>query len=50
MLDPSDAFQHRGTVGKLLPNVEARIVDDDEHDVDEGNPGELWIRGPVIMK
>lgn len=50
MLDPRDARANKGTVGKLLPNVEARIVDDDERDVKEGEVGELWIRGPVIMK
>ena len=39
-----------GSVGILLPNQEARLVDDDENDVKEGERGELWIRGDNIMK
>lgn len=39
-----------GSVGLLLPSQEARLVDDDENDVKPGERGELWIRGPNIMK
>ncbi|KAJ3164227.1 hypothetical protein HDU88_005539 [Geranomyces variabilis] len=39
-----------GSVGPLVPNVEARLVDPDTgRDVPTGEPGELWIRGPMIM-
>lgn len=36
----------------LLPNLEARLVDDDGVDVrvGQGERGELWIRGPSVMK
>lgn len=38
-----------------MPCVEARLVNDDGKDVGheqgaEGNPGEIWLRGPTIMK
>lgn len=37
-----------------MPNLEARIVESDDGDalIDaaDGKPGELWIRGPTIMK
>jgi acyl-CoA synthetase (AMP-forming)/AMP-acid ligase II len=40
-----------GTVGVLLPNTEARIVDlDTDEDVEPGGRGELCIRGPQVMK
>ncbi|KAI9027765.1 hypothetical protein DFJ74DRAFT_660359 [Hyaloraphidium curvatum] len=40
-----------GSVGKLLPNMEARlIVPDTMEDAKEGEAGELWMRGPNIMK
>ncbi|CAG8703184.1 14115_t:CDS:2, partial [Acaulospora colombiana] len=39
-----------GTVGPLLPNIEARLVQDDGEDAPEGGRGELWLRGPSIMK
>ncbi|KAF9519442.1 hypothetical protein BS47DRAFT_1288509, partial [Hydnum rufescens UP504] len=37
-------------IGILLPNQEARLVDEDENDVNESERGELWIRGDNIMK
>ena len=39
-----------GTVGTLLPNLECRIVKDDGDDAQDGEPGEVWIRGPSVMK
>jgi acyl-CoA synthetase (AMP-forming)/AMP-acid ligase II len=39
-----------GSVGVLLPNTEARIVDPaDGRDLSTGEPGELWVRGPQVM-
>lgn len=43
-----------GSIGTLMPNLEARIIADGEGkevtDAAEGEPGELWLRGPTIMK
>jgi acyl-CoA synthetase (AMP-forming)/AMP-acid ligase II len=41
------ALRKIGSAGALLPSWEARIVDDDGHDVEPGKrvPGELWMRG-----
>lgn len=43
-----------GSVGVLLPNYQARLVADDsgetEVDAEEGIPGELWLKGPSVMK
>jgi acyl-CoA synthetase (AMP-forming)/AMP-acid ligase II len=39
-----------GSVGIILPNLEARLIGNDGVDVKPGEPGELWIRGPTIMK
>jgi acyl-CoA synthetase (AMP-forming)/AMP-acid ligase II len=41
-----------GSIGLLLPNLEARLVVDDsgEIDAEEGQPGELWLRGSSVMK
>lgn len=52
MLPVADADRKMGSIGILLPNLEARLVDDDEGKIDakEGQPGELWIRGKTVMK
>lgn len=50
VLDPKDTDRKVGSVGQLVPNLEARIVDSEGNDVQTGQPGELWLRGPTIMK
>ncbi len=49
LLPPQDAERKMGSIGTLLPNLEARLVDEGV-EAAEGKPGELWIRGPTIMK
>lgn len=39
-----------GTSGLLMPSIEARLADEDGQDVAEGEAGELWVRGPNVMK
>ena len=39
-----------GSVGTPLPGVEIRMVDREGRDVPAGEPGELWVRGPNVMK
>ncbi len=40
-----------GSVGALIPNTEARLVDPETgEDVPEGERGEIWVRGPQVMK
>ena len=47
---PLEAPFTNGSLGCLLPNVEMRLVDEDEVDVPEGQPGEALLRGPVVTK
>jgi len=40
-----------GSVGVLHPNTECRVVDPQSGaDVPRGEPGEIWYRGPQVMK
>jgi acyl-CoA synthetase (AMP-forming)/AMP-acid ligase II len=40
-----------GSVGALIPNTEARLVDAETgEDVPQGEEGEIWIRGPQVMR
>ncbi|KAF3918842.1 S-dihydroxybenzoyltransferase [Dactylellina cionopaga] len=40
----------RGTVGHIAPNCEAKLVDEDGNELGRNKPGELWVRGPNVMK
>lgn len=37
------------SVGRPLPGLEVRIVDEDGVDTDEGDPGEVWVRGASVF-
>ncbi|KAI3400605.1 hypothetical protein diail_2316 [Diaporthe ilicicola] len=47
---PPGETESTGSVSPLVANHEARIVDDDGKDVEPGERGELWVRGPVVTK
>ncbi|ROW17615.1 hypothetical protein VPNG_00792 [Cytospora leucostoma] len=47
---PPGKSEYTGSVGMLVANHEARIVDDDGKDVEPGATGEIWVRGPVVTK
>jgi acyl-CoA synthetase (AMP-forming)/AMP-acid ligase II len=42
--------RHLASIGKPLPDVEVRIVDDAGDDVDVGVSGEILARGPRLMR
>ena len=44
-----DAYFKMGSVGKPIPNVEVRIVDESMKDVKVGEVGEVVYRGPVVF-
>ena len=41
---------HPGSVGRPIPGVEVRIVGDDGKALPAEQSGEVWLRGPMIMK
>jgi fatty-acyl-CoA synthase len=44
-----DAIRKRGSVGKVIPTVAARVVDEDMNDVPVGEVGEIVYRAPTLM-
>ncbi|MCD1125823.1 long-chain-fatty-acid--CoA ligase FadD [Jinshanibacter sp. LJY008] len=48
--NPYDLQQYSGSIGLPVASTEIRLVDDQGIDVPEGEPGELWVKGPQVMK
>jgi fatty-acyl-CoA synthase len=49
MLLADDALRKLGSVGKVIPTVAARVVDEDMNDVPVGQVGEIVYRAPTLM-
>ncbi len=52
-INPFGGKTKPGTIGLPLPNTEAKIVDVDDHTIEittPGEPGELCVKGPQVMK
>ena len=45
-----DYRTHPDSVGRPAPTVEIGVVDPDGHPVPTGATGEIWLRGPTIMR
>jgi len=48
MLRDEEFTAKRGSVGRPLPCMEAKVVDDSGHEVPAGDPGELLLRGSLV--
>lgn len=49
-INPYDGNHKTGTIGLPLPNTELKIFDDERKEVAVGEPGEIGIKGPQVMK
>ncbi len=47
---PGESEGREDSVGKILPFIEMRVVDDNDNDVPAGAVGEAVYRGPTVMK
>ena len=45
-----DSTEHTGSIGVPVPNTDIRIIDDTGNEVSIGERGELWVKGPQVMK
>ncbi|RSN29473.1 long-chain fatty acid--CoA ligase [Amycolatopsis sp. WAC 01416] len=50
VLSGEDSVRKLGSVGKPIPTLQYRVVDDDMNDVAPGEVGEIVYRGPTVTK
>ncbi|MHB0947522.1 MAG: o-succinylbenzoate--CoA ligase [Gemmatimonadaceae bacterium] len=48
-LAPGEALRRLGSAGRVLPPNELRVVGNDGREARAGEPGEIQVRGPVVM-
>ncbi|MBU2979768.1 long-chain-fatty-acid--CoA ligase FadD [Alteromonas sp. C1M14] len=41
---------YKGAIGMPVPSTEIRLLDDDGNEVPHGEAGEMWVKGPQVMK
>ncbi|MFM7636653.1 MAG: AMP-binding protein, partial [Crocinitomicaceae bacterium] len=49
-INPINGTHRRGSIGLPLPNTEIKLFDDNGKEVGVGEPGEIGIKGPQVMK
>ena len=50
LVEPEKAETKMGSIGRVVPGVEVKIVDEGGKEVPIGEPGEIVTRGPHVMK
>jgi long-chain acyl-CoA synthetase len=48
--NPLTGTPRDGSIGIPAPGTDVRLVGDDGQDVATGAPGEIWVRGPQVMR
>lgn len=49
-LNPLDGEKKPGSIGKPLPDVEVRIIDEKGNELPAGEEGEILVKGPNVMQ
>ena len=50
LMPQGETATHSDTVGRSLACAEMAVFDDDGHEVPYGQLGEIWIKGPMVVK
>ncbi|MBS0925628.1 long-chain-fatty-acid--CoA ligase FadD [Providencia sp. JGM181] len=48
--NPYNLTAYSGSIGIPVPSTDVKFLDDDGHEVPHGTPGEMWVKGPQVMK
>jgi long-chain acyl-CoA synthetase len=48
--NPASVLEFTGTTGLPLPSTDIRLLDEKDHEVGIGEPGEICVKGPQVMR
>ncbi|MBA6390876.1 AMP-binding protein [Colwellia sp. BRX10-3] len=49
-MSPYNQESYNGSIGLPAPSTDIRLIGDDGEEVTLGQPGEMWVKGPQVMK
>jgi len=49
-INPMNISDYTGSIGLPLPSTDVSIRSEDGHEQPLGKPGELWVKGPQVMR
>ncbi len=49
-VNPPQIESYNGSIGMPVPSVDIKLLDDDGNEVAQGEAGEMWVKGPNVMK
>jgi len=49
-MSPYNQEKYNGTIGLPASSTDIRLIGDDGEEVELGEPGEMWVKGPQVMK
>lgn len=49
-VNPPSIPAYRGSIGIPVPSTDIKLLDENGNEVPLGEPGEMWVKGPQIMK
>lgn len=47
---PPQISEYKGSIGLPVPSTDIRLLDEEGNEVAAGEPGELWVKGPQVMR
>ncbi|QPG06651.1 long-chain-fatty-acid--CoA ligase FadD [Salinimonas marina] len=47
---PPQIGEYKGTIGLPVPSTDIKLLDEDGNEVAAGEPGEMWVKGPQVMR
>ncbi len=47
---PPQISEYKGSIGLPVPSTDIKLLDEDGNEVNAGEPGEMWVKGPQVMR
>merc|ERR1711916_234757 len=49
-VNPPQLYAYKGSIGMPVPSTDIMLMDESGNEVAPGESGEMWVKGPQVMK